>query len=96
MDLEFKGSIGNIYKMEASQFGVPFIICDGNDTIAHIYPTKNDIENENRIECEANANLYVSAPDLLEALKDLVRYCEENNVGAELELSHSAIEKALK
>ena len=31
--------------------------------------------------------------ELLEALKDLVRYCEDNSVGAELELSKQAIAK---
>jgi len=42
----------------------------------------------------ANAKLIASAPQLLEALSDLVRFCEENNVGAELELAKNVIQKA--
>ena len=41
-----------------------------------------------------NSKLITSAPDILFALKDLVKYCEENNVGAELELAKDAINKA--
>jgi len=45
---------------------------------------------------EANAKLIVAAPELLEALKDLVKYCEENDNNAELELAYNALNKALK
>lgn len=31
--------------------------------------------------------------EILEALKDLTRFCEENKVGAELELANTVIEK---
>jgi hypothetical protein len=42
-----------------------------------------------------NAKLIASAPDLLEALQDLARFCEENEVGADLSLAGIAIKKAL-
>lgn len=47
------------------------------------------------IEAVANANLLCASKDLLYALQDLTRFCEENNVGAELELANNAIAKAL-
>ena len=46
-------------------------------------------------EAEANAHLIAAAPELLNALQDLVRFCEDNNVGAELEYAKDAINKAL-
>ena len=45
---------------------------------------------------EANLKLIISAPELLEALQDLVKYCEENDNNAELELAYNALNKALK
>ena len=42
-----------------------------------------------------DAYLIASAPELLEALQYLVRFCEDNNVGAELELAKSVIDKAI-
>jgi|TARA_R110000744_G_scaffold277981_1_gene390279 hypothetical protein len=42
-----------------------------------------------------DAYLIASAPELLEALQDLVKYCEDNNVGAELELAKNVIDKAI-
>lgn len=43
---------------------------------------------------EANATLISASPDLLDALQDLVKYCEENDNHAELELAKEAIKKA--
>ena len=40
-----------------------------------------------------NATLFENAPNLLEALEDLVRFCEDNNVGAELELALDVLER---
>jgi len=34
-----------------------------------------------------------SVTEVLYALKDLVKFCEENNIGAELELARNVIEK---
>lgn len=57
-----------------------------------------DVLNENEVgeeEAKANAQLISTAPELLEALIDLHRFRKDNNVGAELELSELAINKAL-
>lgn len=43
----------------------------------------------------ANGKLMALAPELLFALQDLVRFCKENNVGAELELAEKVLEKTL-
>ena len=48
---------------------------------------------------EENLNdqrLIAASPLLLNALQDLVRFCEENNVGAELELAYEAINVAVR
>ena len=48
---------------------------------------------------EENLNdqrLIAASPLLLNALQDLVRFCEENNVGAELELAYEAINAAVR
>ena len=42
-----------------------------------------------------DAVLIANAPETLDALKDLVRFCEENNVGAELEYARDAIKNAI-
>jgi len=42
----------------------------------------------------ANAKLIANAPELLFALQDLVRFCKENNVGAELEFAEEVIMNA--
>lgn len=44
---------------------------------------------------DKNAQLISASPNMLEALMDLVRFCDENNVGAELDLAKYAIKKAI-
>lgn len=50
-------------------------------------------------ELEENLNdqrLIAAAPLLLYALQDLIKFCEENNLGAELELAYDAINEAVR
>jgi len=61
--------------------------------------TKNPLKsicaiNSNIEEFKANGKLISNAPKLFEALQDLVRFCEENNVGAELEFAKDILLKA--
>lgn len=50
--------------------------------------------NSNIEEFKANGKLISNASKLYEALKDLVRYCEDNNVGAELEFAKDVLLKS--
>lgn len=50
--------------------------------------------NSNIEEFKSNGKLISNAPKLFEALQDLVRYCEENNVGAELEFAKDVLLKS--
>lgn len=50
--------------------------------------------NSNIEEFKANGKLISNAPKLFEALQDLVRYCEENKVGAELEFAKDVLLKS--
>ena len=50
--------------------------------------------NSNIEEFKANGKLISNAPKLYEALQDLVRYCEDNNVGAELEFAKDVLLKS--
>lgn len=50
--------------------------------------------NSNIEEFKANGKLISNAPRLFEALQDLVRYCEENKVGAELEFAKDVLIKS--
>jgi len=64
------------------------IICEIDILINKVTPTPSA--------AEANAKLIAAAPDLLEALIDLAKFCKENNTGVELELAENAINKATK
>ena len=50
--------------------------------------------NSNIEEFKANGKLISNASKLFEALQDLVRYCEDNNVGAELEFAKDVLLKS--
>ena len=62
-----------------------------------IYSKDNDFSiiaiNHNVEEFKENAKLILNAPKLYEALQDLVLFCEENKVGAELELAKDILNK---
>lgn len=62
-----------------------YIVSESDETICEI----EDIN-----EWKANAKLIAAAPELLEALRDLTKYCQENDTGAELEFALDAIKKA--
>ena len=44
----------------------------------------------------ANLTAISAVPELIEALQDLVKYCEENDNNAELELAYNALNKAIE
>lgn len=46
-------------------------------------------------EVRCNQRLIASAPELLDALQDLIRFCEDNNVGAELEYANDVVKNAI-
>lgn len=50
--------------------------------------------NSNIEEFKANGKLISNAPKLFEALQDLVRYCEDNKVGAELDFAKDVLLKS--
>ena len=94
-NLEFKGTKG---KWELGGCSVDGVLVSvkhpTNRDVCTVWKYDNDfLENQ---EAEANAKLIAAAPELLDALQDLVRFCEENKIKAELELSKKAIKKALK
>lgn len=57
--MEFKGTKGEWYRMNAKQMGVPFIVASGNETLFQVYG--DDAEN--------NAKLITAAPEMFEMLK---------------------------
>lgn len=86
------------------------IIISGERLVCHVYnwstpsPAKSFIEEneQQRLECEANARLIAAAPDLLAALKDLhknisfLRDSIEGNERLDLDESLDLIVKAIK
>jgi hypothetical protein len=43
----------------------------------------------------ADQRLIANAPEILKALEDLVMFCKENNIGAELEFAENVIKETL-
>lgn len=85
MEAKFKGTKGNWFL----NLREGFIETIDDDIICSLQNCTNSYEEE------ANGRLIAAAPNLLEALTDLVKYCEENETFAELELAKNAINKAL-
>jgi len=67
--MEFKGTKGEWYKMEAQRMGVPFIICSGNETIFQAYGEY----------AEHNVNLALCAPEMLQKLIDIAFFANLTN-----------------
>ena len=96
---KFKGTPGKL-EIKFMQGG----ICIGIGTVGDycqitansILPETDEEYAKEKKELEANMRLYAASPELIEALQDLVKYCEENDTHAELELAYNALNKALK
>ncbi len=74
--------------------GHDFLICDCPNGIplASVHESNNDLE-----QLEANAKLMATAPDLLEALNDiLTKYIDSANTITHLEVNESFVKKALE
>ena len=92
---QFKGTKGDWFCRGDKYFVLESKNTD--ETVVCGYPTIATINTTfiNQAEAEANKNLLVNSKLLLEALQDLVKFCKENEVGAELELAENVINKAL-
>jgi len=93
---KFKGTQGNwkvFPQFNHSQYHVWYKV-GRDDGDGYIGESACNITTRDDVRAEANAKLISAAPDLLEALQDLVKYCEDNDNHAELGLAKSAIKKA--
>jgi len=68
--MEFKGTKGEWYKMDAKTMGVPFIIASGNETIFQAYGE----------DAEHNVNLTLCAREMLEML---IKFSNINSIAKE-------------
>jgi len=96
---EFKGSKGKwdcVFTSNKSR-----AVRNKDGIICTLYKPSRYSGQDERYEQELEENLndqrlIATSPLLLDALQDLVKFCEENNTGAELELAYDAINKAVR
>ena len=81
--MEFKGTKGEWYRMNAKQMGVPFIVASGNETLFQVYG--DDAEN--------NAKLITASPEMFEILTSVFRI-QKDNYGNGMETHIALIQKA--
>ena len=95
---EFEGSKGEWYRVSAYDGSRAIrnedgLICKFYTYSKYEGQTKRYLKELEETKC--NQNLMVSEPELLKALQDLVRFCVENEVGADLEFANDVIDKSL-
>lgn len=89
--MEFKGTKNEWYIGEHRQNGIQ-IGCSQSHYVACAYRGGAD---RNDDEVIANAQLIAAAPELLDALQDVVRFCEDNDINIVLDYAKETISKAL-
>ena len=89
--MEFKGTKGE-WEYESTMYSnrkaINSLYNKNKHTVIESYIDNVD-------ESEANAQLIATAPELLKALQDLVRYCDEWDCHADLQFAEETINKAL-